>query len=519
MKRTLLLTAAALVATSLPSVAAAEEPGELDPTFGTGGVVTPDVGGGLARTVLVGPDGSITLAGDGEGTADHHGDFVVARLTNAGAPDPTLAGDGITSTDLGDFAQAHDALLKPDGQVVVVGWMGGSPPTGRDVALAGYAADGSLDPDFGTDGVVRSNLGSHDRGLAVALQSDGSLVVAGDTMRLLDGRLRSVFAVARYDADGSLDPAFGDSGVAATRIGDEATATAVAIQSDGRIVVLGQSDFRWALARYTPTGVLDATFGAGGTVIGANLRSNLAPRSVLVQPDGRILAAGTLDGATEDFAVARFTSTGAPDPAFGANGVAVVGSGASRHDVVARAALRIDGSIVVAGHSFEAGSPQAVRYAVARLSAAGAPDPTFGGSGVVVSSVAAQASGGALQPDGKIIVTGEAFTTARFLDTKPFIPTTLVAQPVVARLRAGLKLYFPTLEATLTTLGVPLPGRVVTFHVGAQQVCAATTGADGTARCTNVVGSVLAIVLGYTARFPGDADYAATSATGAVIAL
>lgn len=101
----------------------------------------------------------------------------------------------------------------------------------------------------------------------------------------------------------------------------------------------------------------------------------------------------------------------------------------------------------------------------------------------------------------------------------PLIPTTLSAGPVLARLRPDLRLTFPTLAATLTAAGAPLPGRTVTFHVGGQQVCAAVTASDGTARCTNVVGSVLALVLGYTARFGGDADYAASSGTGPVVRI
>src|SRR5207245_5340246 len=156
-------------------------------------------------------------------------------------------------------------------------------------ALARYNADGTLDPSFGGGGRVLTNFAGRDEASALALQSDGKIVVAGFS----GAGGRQDFAVARYNPDGSLDPSFGSGGRVLTDFGGDDEAAALALQSDGKIVVTGfsfsdagGSDI--ALARSNPDGTLDASFGSGGRVLtDFGLASGL-----VLQSAGRIVGAG-----------------------------------------------------------------------------------------------------------------------------------------------------------------------------------------------------------------------------------
>jgi uncharacterized delta-60 repeat protein len=166
-------------------------------------------------------------------------------------------------TDFGSHNDFANAVAIRDGKLVAVG-SGNRVPGPNDFALARYTADGSLDPSFGRGGKVLTDLGSDsDTANAVATEADGKLVAAGQGV---------AFALARYTADGSLDPRFGRGGKVLTGFGSLSDiAHAVAIQADGKLVAAGLSRrsgyFDFALARYTPHGRLDRSFGRGGKVL------------------------------------------------------------------------------------------------------------------------------------------------------------------------------------------------------------------------------------------------------------
>ncbi|RNL73939.1 hypothetical protein EBF04_29975 [Streptomyces sp. I6] len=200
-------------------------------------------------------------------------------------------------------------MLQADGKIVAAGFStaGGT----SDFALARYDTNGTLDAAFGTGGLVTTDFGpgSFDQASGVAVQADGKIVAAGlsDTGGLGD------FALARYNTNGTLDAAFGTGGLVTTDFGGSTDqAFGVVLQADGKIVAAGSSttggtdDF--ALARYDTNGTLDATFGTGGLVT-----TDFGPGSfdqafgVAVQADGKIVAAGLSDtGGTDDFALARY---------------------------------------------------------------------------------------------------------------------------------------------------------------------------------------------------------------------
>ena len=301
--------------------------------------------------------------------------------------------------------------LQPDGKIVIVGG------TFTDFIVARFNLDGSLDATFDGDGKVTTDMvsGQQEEALGVAIQGDGKIVVVGYTGA---GNPKN-FGLARYNVDGSLDTTFGTGGRIVS--GVAGYAHAVAIQPDGRIVVVGEvavsgqsgdfSDF--AVARYDVDGSLDASFGAGGhltTDIGDG--TNTA-RNVVVLANGSIVVSGEPIGSfagSDHTDVVRYDESGVPDPGFGSAGVltlagARVGEGLAVQD---------DGKLVLVGETETATPPLTrMQFAIRRLNPNGSADSSFGTAGVVstpVSDHGDSAHSVALQADGKILVAGVSST-------------------------------------------------------------------------------------------------------------
>jgi uncharacterized delta-60 repeat protein len=256
-----------------------------------------------------------------------------------------------------------------------------------------------LDPTFGTNGKVTTDVsGRLDEVRAVMIQSDGRIVAAGVT----GAAPRRDFALARYNTDGTIDPAFGDRGTVVTDFaGGDDGAWAVAIQSDQKIVVGGLADGDFALARYDANGTLDAQFGIGGRVtldFGGDDRVN----ALAVQSDGKIVAAGIANGV--DFAIARLDANGNGDTTFGRNGRVITDCSGDR-DVAFAVVVRPDGKIVATG---SAGSFPAARFAIVQYNVDGSLDEAFGVSGATTISFDKDARAHALATlqDGKLLIGG-----------------------------------------------------------------------------------------------------------------
>ena len=236
--------------------------GSLGTGFGTGGkVVTPiSSSGDYGYTMLVQPGGKIVVAGESYSGSARGYDFSLARFTATGALDTGFGSGGKVITDMssGDDDQAWGVALQSDGKIVLAGE---SSYTSGDIALARYNTNGSLDTTFGTGGMVTTAIGIYrDKANAVAVQSDGKIVVVGYT----GGLTYDLFALVRYDSEGSLDTGFGSGGKVTTEFPGNAYAQAMAIQPDGRIVAAGYyrsgstGNIDFALARYNSDGTLDA---------------------------------------------------------------------------------------------------------------------------------------------------------------------------------------------------------------------------------------------------------------------
>lgn len=433
--------------------------GDLDPTFGDGGLVaSTEFFEGLAggSRIAFQPDGRIVVAGylyPGE----EHTVFAVARFEVSGLPDPTFSGDGIASTtfhaDEGCDEEARSVVVQADGRIVAVGVSSCPSPGGGDgtFAIARYGEDGAPDPTFGDNGTVMTGFGDPEdcsaHAESVALDPQGAIVVAG-TMDCTKAGIDSRFAIARYATDGSLDSSFSDDGRVTTNFTPQYDkASDVAVQSDGKVVVSGTAAYwiveipdalpsRAALVRYELDGTLDPTFGGDGRVM-TSFRSRRCPGSnesygLAIQPDGMIVEGGSAACAAEArgvphprWALARYRPDGTLDPAFGGDGrVVSIFSDITWGDwMSAGIAIQSDGKIVAAGSTCRSNP----RFALARYRPSGRLDRAFGDDGrvrTVFGTGRGCAQGGwgglGIQGDGKIVVSGgggclKAFAMARFL--------------------------------------------------------------------------------------------------------
>jgi uncharacterized delta-60 repeat protein len=259
--------------------------GTLDTSFGVDGKVTTAIRAGAddsASSMVVQPDGKIIVSGS---TYLDNQDLALVRYNVDGSLDSTFSGDGIATTAFGGFFASQDygdsVALQADGKIVVAG----SSKIGLfKIAVARYNSDGSLDTSFSGDGRLITVIGSADnRGNAVAIQADGKIVVAGSSH--IGGSYSTDIVLVRYNADGSRDTTFSGDGKANVATVSADAGVALSIQADGKIVVAGSSqelvtgassDF--ALARFNADGSLDKPFGAAYTLGGsASYTENGAP--------------------------------------------------------------------------------------------------------------------------------------------------------------------------------------------------------------------------------------------------
>lgn len=387
--------------------------GSIDTGFGTGGVATTDFYGSSdePRDMALQPDGKIVVAGYASGLQGN--DFALARYYPDGALDRSFGSGGKVTTDFGAYDYAVAVALQPDGKIVVAGTSSGeAEPV---FALARYNPDGSLDPGLDGDGKLTSGAGEGRVAGALALQSDGKLVVGGFAMIVATG---NDFVLARYNSDGSPDNSFGGDGQVVTDFfGSWDYGSSMVLQTDGKIVVAGSAgnpgtnSTGFALARYGADGSLDNSFGAEGKVFTGFLGQDGAG-FVSLQEDGKLVVIGTTeypDSYISDFALARYNSDGSPDLTFSGDGK-LTGYYPVAFSANNALAVQEDGKVVVAGRANRELS-DASDFGVARYNSDGAPDTVFGPRGSLATDFYGyedEAKAVAVQPDGKIVVAGWA---------------------------------------------------------------------------------------------------------------
>ena len=379
--------------------------GALDATFGVGGKVDTAPFGGAQSKMALQPDGKIVMVG-GAFT-----DFVLARFTPDGSLDASFGSGGQVTTDIAGGVQterARAAAIQSDGKIVVVGE--GTMASGEvGVALARYNSDGSLDASFSGDGMTLGDV--RGRAFAIAVQSDGRILIAGDTLISGNPNDAADLLIARFEPDGRLDASFGVGGQRVLNVAGRADlARNLAVLPDGDIIVAGdpfgsEPTDRTAVVRLDASGALDAAFGANGVVI-LNHRMG---RGLTVQPDGKLLLVGPSSVAgVSEFAMTRLNADGAVDTTFGVNGVVTTSlsnSTSGAGDAAQAVALHPDGRIYVAGVS---GSINR-NFGLARYSSSGALDATFASGGVAshdFNGLTDSAESVAVLADGRIVLGG-----------------------------------------------------------------------------------------------------------------
>ena len=265
-----------------------------------------------------------------------------------GSLDTAFGTGGVATYDGGGLDYGWSVTVDSNGKVLVAGYSYDG--SNSDMAVWRFNADGSPDTAFGTGGVATYDGGSNDYGWSVTVDSNGKVLVAGSTSGGYD------MAVWRFNADGSLDTAFGTGGVATYDGGGTDYGYSITIDSNGKVLVAGSSysssNDDMAVWRFNADGSLDTAFGTGGVATYDNSGSHLDyAYSVTVDSNGKVLVAGrSYNGSYSDMAVWRFNANGSPDTAFGTGGVATYDGGSD--DYGRSVTVDSNGKVLVAGYSY-----------------------------------------------------------------------------------------------------------------------------------------------------------------------
>jgi uncharacterized delta-60 repeat protein len=431
-----------VVLLSWPPDVADAAAGDQDETFGGFGKVTTNLKSSeSAFAVAIQADKKIIAAGFtiGPGASS----FALVRYNIDGSLDETFGNGGVVSTDFDLGSNVSDLAIQSDGKIVAAGTAFSNNSDSQDFAIVRYNANGSLDSSFGSGGkVITDFFGGTDQVAAIAIQSDGKIVLGGNAFT--PGSPAIDFTLARYNADGTPDSKFGDDGKVTTDFFGEADfLTSLEFQSDGKLIAAGTARipavgrFEFALARYTKKGRLDQSFGSGGKVT-TEFGTTGGAAAMAVQTDDKIVVAG--DSFSEvsggDFALLRYSPNGALDSSFGSGGrvtTDILGSA----DQATALAISVNGKIVVGGNALLPVVPRNQDFAVARYRPDGTLDAAFGVGGKTTTDFSGSndvdsLSDLAIQTDGKIVAVGGAsiasgdFALARYETVVPRIATALV---------------------------------------------------------------------------------------------
>jgi uncharacterized delta-60 repeat protein len=309
-----------------PTTAAAATAGSIDTSFGSNGATTVAVGPWSgASAIAVQPDQKIVTAG--EAAVNGIDEFVATRMTSSGRLDPTFGSGGVVTINIngGAGVDSGDALvIQPDGKIVIVGG-GVAPPYGPlSFAAVRLLPNGAPDRSFGSNGIAIARVGQGSIATGVVLQPDGKLAVAGTA--IVNGQ--NQFAAARFNANGTVDASFG-SGGSITVGGPIGGAWGLARQPTGKLVLVGQANYGSAAAqefmavRLMPNGTRDPSFGSGG-IDAIPVGASSYGFGIAVQSDGKVVLAGPAFTTTGVNATVRLRDNGSLDTTYGHGGIATV---------------------------------------------------------------------------------------------------------------------------------------------------------------------------------------------------
>ncbi len=421
--------------------------GTLDTSFGNDGKATTSIGSNASKglDVQVQPDGKIVVAGHSNNGTNE--DFALVRYNADGTLDTSFGAiasgqtrSGKLTTALGTKDDAIEGIvLQPDGKILVAGWShdGSSNEHANDVAIVRYTSKGDLDTTFDEDGkvVIDFSVGNTNKNellLDIDLLPDSKIVAAGS--------VNGDFLAMRFNNNGNLDTTFGTGGKTITDIGGYDVANSVAVQSDGKVILAGRGQQKFILVRYTVDGTLDDSFGSDGIVTTDLSVGDDFVNDVVVQPDGRIIATGHVgnDNVTPpSFGLVRYNANGSLDTTFRGDGY-FTHQFANRGSSADSIALQPDGKIVVSG-SFGEGHNN--DFALARYN--NAPVPVDVPDSALFVSNHGQTKGGSLGSNGA--VNAQGFTTGSS-------PSGYVVTSIEAVMKAGTGAYRDRIWAEIWTV-------------------------------------------------------------------
>ena len=463
---------------SLSSAAAhAVADGALDPSFGNGGIalgIPTATNADEATAIAVQADGKIVAVGPSEVTLNGANDFAIERFDSSGHLDHSFSGDGLVFTPITvstptSQAAASAVAVQRDGKIVAAGKAYNG--TDYDIAVVRYLSNGALDTTFGVGGIVTLGIGAHDdQATAVAVQSDGRIVVGGD----FNNGLNYDMAVLRFNANGSLDSTFDGNGIATTTAVLGAYpdyANAMVIQRDGKIVLAGYTLYAnddTTLVRFDTNGHRDGSFDAdgvrdddfGGGFDGAN--------SLVALSDGTLLEAGF---AGSSMNLAWYGADGSPiasiEPTF---------AGSPINGAANKVAVQTDGKLVVLAYA-------GLVETVYRLLPNGTSDTSFANGGRFTST-ADQLLGLALQPDRKIDVAGTGVVSSH----PRFLVERIVSNAGVPAAPGGVHATANASRATVSWSAPANNGATITSYQVAASSGGPTVTTSGTQLSANFTG-------------------------------
>jgi uncharacterized delta-60 repeat protein len=380
----------------------------LDQTFGSGGKVMTNINTASSTSeyiskVLLQPDGKLVAVGYSSLYISTQTPFfptpALARYNSDGTLDSSFGNGGIVRTTALNYSTLNDAALQPDGKIVAVGTFNPTFPNGsRDYLVVRYNSDGNLDTTFSDDGYVILSFGTNrEDALGVALQSDGKIVVVGNTT----SGTSPITVLVRYNTNGTQDLSFGneDGGLS---LHSPSSGYAIVIQPDDKIIIGGSTD----VSRLNSNGTIDSGFGSGGHSL-----LNFWVNALALQADGRIVAAGeTISGGSvaTDFELVRLLTNGFADTSFGTNGRVTTNFNSSSNDRAADVLVQPDGRIVAFGTGFTPLPEQRANFALARYTSSGVLQAKTTLDFNLRVDIGASTL---IQPDGKIVVAGYSYNT------------------------------------------------------------------------------------------------------------
>jgi uncharacterized delta-60 repeat protein len=336
--------------------------GTLDNGFSTDGKLAYALGGdedGSGVTLL--PDGKIVAVGHTVRTAPAVERAVVTRTNPDGTPDSTWGAAGSLELEYGGTEdRARDVVVQPDQKIVTVGWGG----PGSDIMVTRLTTGAVPDASFGVGGTRVVDLAGTEQGFSIARQADGKLVFGGLTTTGTDH-----LVVGRLNADGSPDTSFNGTGIRTLGSGFGDVGRDVAVQADGKILVLGFGGVDFKLTRLNPNGSVDTGFGSGGTAT-IDFGAGDIGQSLLLLGNGKIAFSGQTGG--DRGAVALLQPGGTLDTTFSGDGKVTLPPSIAN---AAGLGVEPDGKLVVAGPSDSASG----NIGVARIEGDFSPGP--GGPG------------------------------------------------------------------------------------------------------------------------------------------